>query len=420
MGNLTTPPKNIPPMPLNDRQIKAAKPSDTGKKAKLFDGGGLYLEVTPAGGKIFRLKYRIDGKEKTLTIGKYPTVSLVEARQAAENAHRMIAQGQDPSAMKQQAKQERKTALLNTFANVTKAWHEKTTKRKSWKPNHAARVLRYFETDVFPIIGETPINKIGKKEIKAVLDKVTERGVSETAEKIRQWIGAVFTYAGYEELTDRNPAALLKGYIEPTESKRMPALPREELPEFYRRLILADCEQQNRICVMLIMLCFARNKEIRGGQWQEIDFKRKTWTIPANRMKRPREHTVPLSDWAIELLNELHAITGETPFLFPSPKSKTGYISENTAGKIINGMGYYGIATPHGFRSLASSVLNEQGFNPDAIERQLAHIENNKIRAAYNRADYLNERKEFMQWYSDFLRERYNQALQLIQDGKTD
>ena len=406
-------------MPLNDRQIKAAKPADTGKKIKLFDGNSLYLEVTPAGGKIFRMRYRIDGKEKDLTIGKYPTVSLVEARQAAENARRMIAQEQDPSAMKQQAKQERKTALLNTFANVTKAWHEKTTKRKSWKPNHAARVLRYFETDVFPIIGETPINKIGKKEIKAVLDKVTERGVSETAEKIRQWIGAVFTYAGYEELTDRNPAALLKGYIEPTESKRMPALPREELPEFYRRLILADCEQQNRICVMLIMLCFARNKEIRGGQWQEIDFKRKTWTIPADRMKRPRDHTIPLSDWAIELLNELHAITGETPFLFPSPKSETGYISENTAGKIINGMGYYGIATPHGFRSLASSVLNEQGFNPDAIERQLAHIENNKIRAAYNRADYLNERKEFMQWYSGFLRERYNQALQLIRDGKT-
>ena len=407
-------------MPLNDRQIKAAKPSDTGKKIKLFDGNSLYLEVTPAGGKIFRMRYRIDGKDKDFTIGKYPAVSLVEARQAAENARRMIAQEQDPSAMKQQAKQERKTALLNTFANVTKAWHEKTTKRKSWKPNHAARVLRYFETDVFPIIGETPINKIGKKEIKAVLDKVTERGVSETAEKIRQWIGAVFTYAGYEELTDRNPAALLKGYIEPTESKRMPALPREELPEFYRRLILADCEQQNRICVMLIMLCFARNKEIRGGQWQEIDFKRKTWTIPANRMKRPREHTIPLSDWAIELLNELHAITGETPFLFPSPKSETGYISENTAGKIINGMGYYGIATPHGFRSLASSVLNEQGFNPDAIERQLAHIENNKIRAAYNRADYLNERKEFMQWYSDFLRERYDQALRLIEDGKTD
>ena len=420
MGNLTTPPKNIPPMPLNDRQIKAAKPSDTGKKAKLFDGGGLYLEVTPAGGKVFRLKYRIDGKEKTLTIGKYPTVSLVEARQAAENARRMIAQEQDPSAMKQQAKQERKTALLNTFANVTKAWHEKTTKRKSWKPNHAARVLRYFETDVFPIIGETPINKIGKKEIKAVLDKVTERGVSETAEKIRQWIGAVFTYAGYEELTDRNPAALLKGYIEPTESKRMPALPREELPEFYRRLILADIDPANKIALLLTMLVFVRNTELRGGQWVEVDFSAAQWIIPAERMKMKRSHTVPLSDWALELLRELHDLTGNTPYLFPSRTKTTGFISDATLTRIIERLGYKGIATPHGFRSLASSILNEQGYNPDAIERQLAHVEENRIKAAYNRAEYLAERREMMQWYSDYLRERYRQAQALIAtDGAT-
>ena len=414
-------------MPLNDRQIKAAKPSDTGKKAKLFDGGGLYLEVTPAGGKVFRLKYRIDGKEKTLTIGKYPTISLVEARQAAENARRMIAQEQDPSAMKQQAKQERKTALLNTFANVTKAWHEKTTKRKSWKPNHAARVLRYFETDVFPIIGETPINKIGKKEIKAVLDKVTERGVSETAEKIRQWIGAVFTYAGYEELTDRNPAALLKGYIEPTESKRMPALPREELPEFYRRLILAtNIERQNKIAIMLIMLVFVRNNELRGGQWEEVDFKNKRWIIPAERMKHEKMKPkpalcVPLSDWAIELLQELHTLTGHSRFMFPSRTNVNRHISENTLGKIINEkLGYKGKATPHGFRTVASSLFYENNFNGGAIETQLAHVEEDKIKGAYSYlADYMPQRIELMQWYSDFLRERYNQALQLIQDGKT-
>ena len=415
-------------MPLNDRQIKAAKPSDTGKKAKLFDGGGLYLEVTPAGGKIFRLKYRIDGKEKTLTIGKYPTVSLVEARQAAENAHRMIAQGQDPSAMKQQAKQERKTALLNTFANVTKAWHEKTTKRKSWKPNHAARVLRYFETDVFPIIGETPINKIGKKEIKAVLDKVTERGVSETAEKIRQWIGAVFTYAGYEELTDRNPAALLKGYIEPTESKRMPALPREELPEFYRRLILANnIERQNKIAIMLVMLVFVRNNELRGGQWQEVDFKNKRWIIPAERMKHEKMKPkpalcVPLSDWAIKLLQELHTLTGHSRFMFPSRTNINRHISENTLGKIINEkLGYKGRATPHGFRAVASSLLYENNFNGGAIETQLAHVEENKIKDSYAyQANYMPQRIEFMQWYSDYLRERYNQALQMIQKDKAD
>lgn len=221
-------------MPLNDRQIKNAKPAD--KAYKLADSGGLHLQITPAGGKLWRLKYRISGKEKLLSIGKYPEISLVEAREAAENARRLLAQGQDPAAMKQQAKQERRAALLNTFAHVTKVWHEKNITRKGWKPNHAARVWRYFETDVFPVIGEMPINEIGKKEIKAVLDKVTERGVSETAEKIRQWIGAVFTYAGFEELTDRNPAALLQGYIKPSETRPMPALPREELTEFYRKI----------------------------------------------------------------------------------------------------------------------------------------------------------------------------------------
>ena len=404
-------------MPLNDRQIKNARPAD--KAYKLNDGRGLYLQVTPAGGKLWRLKYRISGKEKLLSIGKYPDISLVEAREAAENARRMIAQGQDPAAMKQQAKQERRAALLNTFAHVTKAWHEKNIMRKGWKPNHAARVWRYFETDVFPVIGEMPINEIGKKEIKAILDKVTERGVSETAEKIRQWIGAVFTYAGFEELTDRNPAALLQGYIKLPETRHMPVLPREELTEFYRRLILADCKQSNRICIMLIMLCFARNKEIRGGQWKEIDFERKIWTIPAKRMKRPREHIIPLSDWVIELLNELHDQTGSTPYLFPSRTAADGYISENTAGKIINGMGYYGIATPHGFRSLASTILNEQGYNRDAIEIQLSHVDKDRLRATYNHADYMAERTKFMQWYSDLLRGHYREALAMLEaDGK--
>ena len=404
-------------MPLNDRQIRNAKPAE--KPYKLNDGSGLYLYINTSGGKLWRLDFSLAGKRKTLSIGKYPAISLSEAREAAENARRMVAQGQDPAAAKQQAKQERKAALLNTFAHIAKAWHEQRITRKSWKPNHAARVWRYFETDVFPVIGEMPINEIGKKEIKAVLDKVTERGVSETAEKIRQWIGAVFTYAGFEELTDRNPAALLQGYIKPSETRPMPALPREELTEFYRRLILADCKQSNRICIMLIMLCFARNKEIRSGQWQEIDFERKIWTIPAKRMKRPREHIIPLSDWAIELLNELHDQTGDTPYLFPSRTAADGYISENTAGKIINGMGYYGIATPHGFRSLASSILNEQGYNADAIERQLAHIDENRIRAAYNRADYMAERTEFMQWYSDLLRGHYREALAMLEaDGE--
>ena len=410
-------------MPLNDRQIKAAKPSDTGKKAKLFDGGGLYLEVTPAGGKVFRLKYRFAGKEKTLTIGKYPAFSLVEARQAAENARRLLVSGQDPSEAKQQEKRERQAAALNTFEAIARRWHSDNLIR--WKENHAARVLRYFETDVFPVIGEMPIQEIRVSDIKTVLDGVMTRGVNNTTEKIREWTGSIFDYAVMLEVVETNPAYSLRKYIPAKQTDHRPALPREELTEFFRRLILAEIEPQNRIALILNMLTFLRSTELRGGQWNEIDFDAAMWTVPAQRMKHEKTapkppHAVPLADWTLELLAELKEITGNTPFLFPSRTKTDGFISDATISRIIERMGYKGRVTPHGFRSLASSVLNEQGFNPDAIERQLAHIENNKIRAAYNRADYLNERKEFMQWYSDFLRERYNQALQLIQDGKTD
>ena len=410
-------------MPLNDRQIKNAKPAETGKKTKLFDGGGLYLEVTPAGGKVFRLKYRIDGKEKTLTIGKYPTVSLAEARQAAENARRLLVSGQDPSEAKQQEKRERQTAALNTFESIARRWHSDNLIR--WKENHAARVLRYFETDVFPVIGAMSIQEIRVSDIKVVLDGVMARGVNNTAEKIREWTGAIFDYAVMLEIVETNPAYSLRKYIPAKQTDHRPALPREELTEFFRRLILAEIEPQNRIALILNMLTFLRSTELRGGQWNEIDFDAAIWTVPAQRMKHEKTapkppHAVPLADWTLELLAELKEITGNTPFLFPSRTKTDGFISDATIGRIIERMGYKGRVTPHGFRSLASSVLNEQGFNPDAIERQLAHIENNKIRAAYNRADYLNERKEFMQWYSDFLRERYNQALQMIQDGKTD
>lgn len=408
-------------MPLNDRQIKNAKPAETGKKTKLFDGGGLYLEVTPAGGKVFRLKYRIDGKEKTLTIGKYPTVSLAEARQAAENARRLLVSGQDPSEAKQQEKRERQAAALNTFESIARRWHSDNLIR--WKENHAARVLRYFETDVFPVIGAMSIQEIRVSDIKAVIDGVMARGVNNTAEKIREWTGAIFDYAVMLEIVETNPAYSLRKYIPAKQTDHRPALPCEELTEFFRRLILAEIEPQNRIALILNMLTFLRSTELRGGQWNEIDFDAAVWTVPAQRMKHEKTapkppHAVPLADWTLELLAELKEITGNTPFLFPSRTKTDGVISDATIGRIIERMGYKGRVTPHGFRSLASSVLNEQGFNPDAIERQLAHIENNKIRAAYNRADYLNERKEFMQWYSDFLRERYRQALRLIETGE--
>ncbi|WP_342032025.1 tyrosine-type recombinase/integrase [Neisseria sp. Marseille-Q2251] len=408
-------------MKLNDRQIKNAKPAE--KPFKLNDGKGLYLYINTSGGKLWRFDFSHNGKRKTLSIGKYPTISLVEARQAAENARRLLVSGQDPSEAKQQEKRERQAAALNTFESIARRWHTDNLHR--WKENHAARVLRYFETDVFPAIGAMSIQEIRVSDIKAVIDGVMARGVNNTAEKIREWTGAIFDYAVMLEIVETNPAYSLRKYIPSKQTDHRPALPREELIEFFCRLILAEIEPQNRIALILNMLTFLRSTELRGGQWNEIDFDAAMWTVPAQRMKHEKTapkppHAVPLADWTLELLAELKELTGNTPFLFPSRTKTDGFISDATIGRIIERMGYKGRVTPHGFRSLASSVLNEQGFNPDAIERQLAHIENNKIRAAYNRADYLNERKEFMQWYSDFLRERYNQALQLIRDGKTD
>ncbi|WP_107928607.1 tyrosine-type recombinase/integrase [Neisseria animaloris] len=398
-------------MPLNDRQIRNAKPA--AKPYKLADGKGMFLQVAPAGGKLWRLKYRIDGKEKLLSIGKYPAVSLSEAREAAENARRLIATGQDPSAAKQQAKQERQAALLNTFEAITRRWHSENLHR--WKPDNAARILNHFSKDVFPYIGGQQIDGIAVADVKAVIERIAARNATATAEKIRQWIAAVYGYAAMLEITDRNPAAPLRGFLAKAETRHLPTLPREELAEFYRRLILADIDPQNRIAVMLVMLVFVRSTELRGGQWHEIDWQAKTWAIPAERMKLPRAHVIPLSDWTLELLQELHGHTGQTPYLFPSRTKTAGFISEATLNRIIERLGYKGTATPHGFRSLASSVLNEQDFNPDAIERQLAHVPKDKICAAYNRAEYWPHRVEMMQWYSDYLRERYNQSRSMVE-----
>ena len=364
------------------------------------------------------LDFSYNGKRKTLSIGRYPTVSLVEARQATENARRLLVSGQDPSEAKQQEKRERQAAALNTFESIARRWHTDNLHR--WKENHAARIISDFEKDVFPAIGEIQITEISVSDVKAVISAIIARGATVTAEKVRQWIGAVYQYAAMLEITDRNPAAVLRGHFEQAKTDHRPALPREELTEFYRRLILAEIEPQNRIALILNMLTFLRSTELRGGQWNEIDFDAAMWTVPAQRMKHEKTapkppHAVPLADWTLELLAELKEITGNTPFLFPSRTKTDGFISDATISRIIERMGYKGRVTPHGFRALASSILNEQGYNPDAIERQLAHVEEDRIRAAYNRADYMDERREMMQWYSDYLRERYRQALKQIQ-----
>lgn len=390
-------------MTLNDRQIKNAKPQE--KPYKLADGGGLYLYVTHKGTKSFRLKFRFDGKEQVLTIGKYPHVSLSEARAMVETAKTQIAQGINPAAQKQAEKQQAQETALNTFAAVAKEWH----RVHQCSPNHAARIWRYMETDVLPHIGSLQLDEIRVSDIQALLERVMARNVGNTAEKIRQWIGVVYEYAAQRELTERNPAKRLKGFVEKRETVHRRALPLSELEAFYQRLKEARIDPANRIALLLLILTFPRSNELRGAQWGEIDFQAAVWTIPKERMKMKREHKIPLSAWSLELLHELHAITGQGTQLFPSRTKIGGYISENTLNKIIERIGFKELTTLHGFRSLASSTLNEKGFNPDAIELQLAHQPSDKIRAAYNRADYWQERVEMMAWYGGLLRGHYGE-----------
>ena len=248
-------------MPLNDRQIKNAKPKE--KDYKLTDGKGLYLLITPAGGKLWRLKYRIAGKEKTLAIGKYPQISLVQAREAAIKAKCDIAQGSDPNALKQQAKAQ----SANSLQAIALQWHAQNIPR--WKPNHAHRVLTYLQTDVFPHLGSMDIRTISVQDVKTTLERVTSHNV---AEKIRQWLGAIYHYAAMLEITDRNPAGVLQGVIHRPPVKHMPALPAAELETFYSRLKAAHIAHSNRIAIMLLMLTFTRSNELRGAQWQEMDF----------------------------------------------------------------------------------------------------------------------------------------------------
>ena len=260
-----------------------------------------------------------------------------------------------------------------------------------------------------PHIGSLQLDEIRVLDIQALLERVMARNVGNTAEKIRQWIGVVYEYAAQRELTERNPAKRLKGFVEKRETVHRRALPLSELKTFYQLLKEARIDPANRIALLLLILTFPRSNELRGAQWGEIDFQAAVWTIPKERMKMKREHKIPLSAWSLELLHELHAITGQGTQLFPSRTKIGGYISENTLNKIIERIGFKELTTLHGFRSLASSTLNEKGFNPDAIELQLAHQPSDKIRAAYNRADYWQERVEMMAWYGDLLRGHYGE-----------
>jgi integrase len=368
----------------------------------------LYLYVTPTGLKSWRLKYRIDGKERVLTIGKYSAnpktgVSISAARKARDEAKQLLSEGKDPSREKQRKKLQVKKQQADTFELIAREWWE--ARKPAWTPKHANAVIHSLEHNVFPFLGKRPVADITPQEILHVVRQIEARGAHEIASKVLQRCNGIYRYAITTSRAIQNPAAGLQEALKTPEKRNFAALTASELPEFLGKLE-AYSGYQTKLATKLLLLTFVRTGELRGARWEEFDLKKREWSIPASRMKMRRDHLVPLSKQAVSLIKELKQINGHRDYLFPSRQSANKPMSENTILFAIYKLGYHSKATGHGFRTTASTILNEQGFNPDAIERQLAHVPHNKIRGAYNKAEYLPERKKMMQWWAEYLDEQ--------------
>ncbi len=392
-------------MALVNTQVKQACPRDA--DYKLADGGGLYLLVKKNGSKYWRLDYRYRGKRKTLALGVYPDVSLKDAREKRHQAKVHLSHHQDPSEIR---KQEKQAEQLYNFENVARAWWEHT--KGTWSAAHAARVIKRLEDNAFKDLGPIPVDDITPMQVIATIRKIEARDALDVAYRVKQAINAACRFAVQQGIATRNPAGDLDGIIKPRKVQHRASLPREELPEFLKLLETYDGRGRRltQLAIKLLLLTFVRSGELRGARWNEFDFEDKVWRIPAERMKMKNEHIVPLSKQSLDVLENLKATTGSYDLLFPSERERNREMSDNTMRRAIFKLGYDGNeegkskAVPHGFRATASSILNESGFNPDAIERQLAHKESNGVRAAYtHHARYLDERRTMMQWWADYL-----------------
>jgi len=384
---------------LTDQKIRALKPKE--KQYKVSDEKGLYLLVKPNAGKYWRLKYRFSGKEKSLAIGVYPTVSLKQARLARDDAKKLIQSGLDPVQDKQEQKLKRLELSNNSYEVVAREWIEK--KRTEWSKVHSKKVLRSFEQDIFPPLGRKPINEITPSILLLALRKIESRGALEVAQRALQRCGSVFSYGIASGICVRNPANDLKGALTTPKKENYKALSKKELPAFLSDLEKYDGQITVKLGLQLLIHTFVRTKELRGAVWSEFDFDAKQWIIPADRMKMKAEHIVPLSKQVIETLELLKQLNGRYEYVLAGINNPQKTISNNTLLYAIYRMGYHNRATAHGFRATASTILNEMGYNHDAIERQLAHAESNKVRAAYNRAEYLPERTIIMQDCSNLI-----------------
>ena len=390
-------------MPLTDTECRNAK-CPTGKaRLRMTDGLGLYLEVLPAGGRYWRLKYRHQGKEKRLGLGVYPAVTLAKARAEREKARALLEAGQDPSEARKESKAAQAAASDTTFEAVARSWHEQ------WKAartdHHTAYVLRRLEADVFPALGSLPIAEIPAQRLVAMAKKIEARGALDIAKRALQTCGQIMRYAVAHGIIDRNPAADVKpgDVLKSRRKQNYARVDSKELPELLRKMQVYDGTPHTRQALQLIALTFVRTSELIEAVWSEFDLDGAEWRIPEGRMKMRTPHVVPLSTQAVDALRCLEEVRGDSNYVFPGDRDPAKPMSNNTILKALERMGYKHRMTGHGFRGIASTLLHELGWPHEQIELQLAHQERNQVSAAYNWATYLPERRKMMQAWADHL-----------------
>lgn len=398
---------------LTDTVIKAAKPKLEGKSTKYTDGGGLYLLAMPSG-KYWRYDYTHAGKRRTLALGVYPDINLKTAREKHQEARELLARGVDPSEYKQQAKSAQIALTENSFEAIAREWYVKN--QQKWKSTHADKILSRLEQDAFPWLGSRPIAVIEPPEILKCLRRVEERGAIETAHRIKQSIGQVFRYAVATGRAQRDQTADLKGALSAVKSKHFAALTNpQQVGQLLRDIQTYEGHIETRIALRVSAYLFQRPNEIRRMEWLELDFEKRVWSLPAEKMKMGEAHLVPLPEQVVQLLQEIKPFTGHWLYVFPALTDRKKPMSDNTIRLALRRMGYDNdTMTPHGFRAMARTLLDEElEVNPIYIEQQLAHAVKDANGTAYNRTKHLKQRVEMMQQWADYL-DRLREGAQVI------
>ena len=385
-------------MSLTDTRIRQAKPKD--KAYKLSDGAGLHLEVRPTGAKLWRLRYRLAGKENVFAIGRYPELDLKGARSDRDAAKKIIKEGVHPSHKRKLDRIHQTSEHSNSFKAVADEWLERNAEK--WTGRTYKQRQKVLENDVFPHIGSLPVSQVTPAHVLAIIQRVEKRAPA-MAVIVNQAIGAICRLAVVTLRSDIDPTAPLRGSLKPWQTQHHKPLTASELPAFLQAVDDYPGQFGNKTALQIMLLTLVRTTELIEARWDEFDLEQGLWTIPADRMKSREAHRVPLSDQAVDLLNRLHGVSGHREFLFPNRSDPRRPASRGVLWKAVASLGYAGKFSPHGIRATGSTMLNEMGFRADVIERQLAHTERNKVRASYNQADYLDERRQMMQTWADFI-----------------